>query len=121
MVACGSAHHWVRWLNGMEIEVKLLPAIYNSAYVKRDKTVVADACTLPEPARCADIAPVKIKYIEQQALPGLHRSRLIRRTTVHKYELWVACPSSARIRRQKLRKNRVGAKRECMGKMSLLQ
>ena len=26
MEACGSAHHWGRWLNGLGIEVRLLPA-----------------------------------------------------------------------------------------------
>jgi hypothetical protein len=28
MEACGSAHHWARWLNGLGIEVRLLPAQY---------------------------------------------------------------------------------------------
>lgn len=27
MEACGSAHHWTRWLNGLGIEVRLLPAL----------------------------------------------------------------------------------------------
>src|SRR5438270_723580 len=26
MEACGSAHHWARWLNGLGVEVRLLPA-----------------------------------------------------------------------------------------------
>lgn len=34
MEACASAHHWVRWMNGLGIEVKLLPATYIRAYVK---------------------------------------------------------------------------------------
>lgn len=38
MEACGSAHHWARWLNGLGIEVRLLPAAYVRAYVKRNKT-----------------------------------------------------------------------------------
>lgn len=75
MEACGSAHHWGRWLNGLGIEVKLLPAAYVRAYVKRNKTDAADACALLEAARCADIVPVKVKSIEQQALQGLHRTR----------------------------------------------
>ncbi len=37
MEACGSAHHWARWLNGLGIEVKLLPAAYVRAYVQRNK------------------------------------------------------------------------------------
>jgi transposase len=75
MEACGSAHHWGRWLNALGIEVKLLPAAYVRAYVKRNKTDAADACALLEAARCADIVPVKVKSIEQQALQGLHRTR----------------------------------------------
>jgi transposase len=75
MEACGSAHHWARQLNAMGIDVKLLPAAYIRAYVKRNKTDAADACALLEAARCADIAPVKIKSVEQQALQGLHRIR----------------------------------------------
>ena len=75
MEACGSAHHWGRWLNALGIEVRLLPALYVRAYVKRNKTDAADACALLEAARCADIVPVKVKSIEQQALQGLHRTR----------------------------------------------
>jgi transposase len=75
MEGCGSAHHWARWLNSLGIDVKILPAAYIRAYVKRNKTDAADACALLEAARCADIVPVKIKSIEQQALQGLHRTR----------------------------------------------
>ena len=82
--ACGSAHHWARWLSGLGIEVRLLPAAYIRAYVKRNKTDAADACALLEAARCADITPVKIKSIEQQALQGLHRTR----------SLWMATRTS---------------------------
>ena len=45
------------------------------AYVKRNKTDAADAAALLEAARASDIAPVKVKSIEQQALQGLHRTR----------------------------------------------
>lgn len=75
MEACGSAHHWARWLNSLGIEVRLLPAAYIRAYVKRNKTDAADACALLEAARCADIMPVRIKSVEQQAMQGLHRTR----------------------------------------------
>ncbi len=75
MEACGSAHHWARWLNGLGVEVKLLPAAYVRAYVKRNKTDAADACALLEAARCAEIVPVRVKSVEQQALQGLHRTR----------------------------------------------
>lgn len=75
MEACGSAHHWARWLNRLGIEVRLLPAAYIRAYVKRNKTDAADACALLEAARCSDIVPVRVKSLEQQALQGLHRTR----------------------------------------------
>lgn len=75
MEACGSAHHWARHFSSMGIDVKLLTAAYIRAYVKRNKTDAADACVLLEAARCADIAPVKVKSIEQQTLQGLHRTR----------------------------------------------
>jgi transposase len=75
MEACGSAHHWARWLNDLGVAVKMLPAMYIRAYVKRNKTDAADACALLEAARCADITPVQVKSVEQQALQGLHRTR----------------------------------------------
>ena len=84
MEACGSAHHWARWLNRLGIEVRLLPAAYIRAYVKRNKTDAADACALLEAARCTGITPVRVKSIEQQALQGLHRIR----------SLWMATRTS---------------------------
>ena len=75
MEACGSAHHWARWLNNLGIEVRLLPPAYVRAYVKRNKTDAADAAALLEACRASDMQPVKVKSIEQQALQGLHRTR----------------------------------------------
>lgn len=75
MEACGSAHHWARWLNALGIEVRLLPAQYVRAYVRRNKTDATDAAALLEACRCADLHPVRVKSVEQQALQGLHRIR----------------------------------------------
>ena len=75
MEACGSAHHWGRWLTTLGIEVRLLPARYVRAYVKRNKTDAADAAALLEAVRASDIVPVRIKSVEQQALQALHRTR----------------------------------------------
>lgn len=75
MVSCGPAHHGARHLSGLGIEVKLLPAKYVRAYVKRNKTDAADAAALLEALRASDIEPVRVKSIEQQALQGLHRTR----------------------------------------------
>ena len=84
MEACGSAHHWARYLQGLGIDVRLLPPKYVRAYVKRNKTDAADAAALLEAARCADIVPVRVKSIEQQALQSLHRVR----------SLWMATRTS---------------------------
>ena len=75
MEACGSAHHWARWLNALGIEVRLLPAPYVRAYVRRNKTDATDAAALLEAARASDLRPVRVKSLEQQALQGLHRIR----------------------------------------------
>lgn len=75
MEACGSAHHWGRKFNAMGIEVRLLPAAYVRAYVRRNKTDAADALALLEAARAADIQPVRVKSVEQQALQAMHRTR----------------------------------------------
>ena len=48
MEACGSAHHWARWLGSLGIEVRLLPAQYVRAYVRRNKTDATDAAALLE-------------------------------------------------------------------------
>ena len=84
MEACGSAHHWARWLAGLGIAVKLLPARYVRAYVKRNKTDAADAAALLEAARCAEIVPVRVKSLEQQGLQALHGTR----------SLWMATRTS---------------------------
>ena len=81
MEACGSAHFWAREIRALGIEVRLLPARYVRAYVKRNKTDAADAAALLEAARCADIQPVRIKSVEQQALQSLHRARSLWMTT----------------------------------------
>jgi hypothetical protein len=51
MEACGSAHYWARRITGLGHEVRLLPAHYVKAYVKRNKTDRADAAALLDAAR----------------------------------------------------------------------
>jgi transposase len=75
MEACGSAHHWGRTLQAQGHEVRLLPPQYVRAYVRRNKTDRADAAALIEAVRCADIHPVPVKSIDQQAIQHLHRLR----------------------------------------------
>jgi transposase len=74
MEACGCAHYWARQIQTLGIEVRLLPARYIRAYVKRNKTDAADAAALLEAARCSDIQPVRIKSVEQQALQSQTRT-----------------------------------------------
>ena len=57
MEACGSAHHWARWLTGLGSRYRLLPARYVRAYVKRNKTDAADARRCSRPRAASDIAP----------------------------------------------------------------
>lgn len=75
MEACGSAHYWARTLQAMGHSVRLLPAQYVRAYVRRNKTDAADAAALLEAARCPELRAVPIKTIEQQQLQQLHRVR----------------------------------------------
>src|ERR1051326_3391298 len=55
MEACATAPFWARSLRARAIEVRLLPAKYVRAYVKRNKTDAADAMALLEAARASDI------------------------------------------------------------------
>jgi transposase len=75
MEACATAHYWARTLRARGIEVRLLPAKYVRAYVRRNKTDAADAMALLQAARSSDITPVAVKSVEQQALQALHRLR----------------------------------------------
>jgi transposase len=75
MEACGSAHYWARTFQAQGHEVRLLPAQYVRAYVRRNKTDAADAAALIEASRCTEIRPVPIKSIDQQVLQQLHRVR----------------------------------------------
>lgn len=75
MEACGSAHYWARWFDGLSIPVKLLPPRHVRRYVLGNKTDAADCAALLEAARNPKIRPVRIKGVEQQALQALHRLR----------------------------------------------
>ncbi len=55
MEACGSAHHWGRWFMSLGIEVRLLPAAYVRAYVKRNKTDRADVSADVKLTHCAEV------------------------------------------------------------------
>jgi len=55
--------------------VRLLPAHYVKAYVRRNKTDQADAAALIEAARCVEIREVPVKTVEAQQIQSLHRLR----------------------------------------------
>jgi transposase len=75
MEACGSAHHFGRWLSAMGHRVTLLPAQYVRPYVRRNKTDKADCAALLEALRASDIKPVPIKTEYQQMIQLMHRTR----------------------------------------------
>ena len=73
--ACGSAHYWGRRLQAFGHRVALLPPHATRPYVFRNKTDRTDTRGLLEAYRNADIHPVPVKSIAQQALTALHRLR----------------------------------------------
>jgi len=75
MEACGTAHHWGRLCQRLQLVPVLLPVQYVRAYVRRNKSDRTDAAALLEARRCGEIAPVPVKTPEQQAWQGLHRIR----------------------------------------------
>lgn len=75
MEACSTAHYWGRTLQSWGHRVRLLPAQYVAAYVRRNKTDAADAAALIEANRCYELRAVPIKSIAQQRLMQLHRLR----------------------------------------------
>ena len=81
--ACGASHHWARALSALGHEVKLVPAQYVKAYVKRGKNDAADAEAGCEAMSRPTMRFVPVKSVEQQAalmLLGV-RERLIRTRT----------------------------------------
>lgn len=75
MEACGSAHHFGRWLSSLGHQVTLIPAQYVRPYVRRSKTDAADCLAMIEASRAIDLKPVPIKTELQQAIQLLHRAR----------------------------------------------
>jgi transposase len=83
MEACASAHHWGRELIKLGHSVRLMPAGYVKAYVKRGKTDAADAEAICEAVRRPTMRFVPVKSQEQQAALSAHRVRdlLVRQRT----------------------------------------
>jgi transposase len=83
MEACATGHHWARELTNLGHSVRLMPASYVKAYVKRSKNDAADAAAICEAVTRPSMRFVPVKTIDQQAALMLHRSRdlLIRQRT----------------------------------------
>lgn len=81
--ACGSAHYWARQIAELGHTVKLMPAKYVKAYVKRGKTDAGDAAAICEAVSRPSMTFVPVKSVEQQGLAMLHsvRSQLIGQRT----------------------------------------
>jgi len=81
--ACATAHHWARELQALGHEVRLMPAQYVKAYLKRNKNDAADAEAICEAVGRPSMRFVAIKTAEQQAALLLHhgRERLVRQRT----------------------------------------
>ena len=75
MEACGSAHYWGRELTKLGHEIKLMPASYVKAYVKRNKNDARDAEACCEAVSRPTMSFVPIKTVEQQAARAIHRAR----------------------------------------------
>jgi transposase len=83
MEACGSAHHWARELGKLGHEVKLIPAQYVKAYLKRGKTDARDAEAILEAMQRPTMRFVAVKSVEQQCDRALQAGRdvLVRQRT----------------------------------------
>ena len=65
--ACGGSHHWARVLGELGHEVRMMPAQYVKAYVKRGKNDAADAEALCEAMSRPTMRFVPAKTAEAQA------------------------------------------------------
>jgi transposase len=83
MEACATSHYWARELKALGHEVRLMPASYVKAYVKRGKNDAADAAAICEAVTRPSMRFVPMKSAKQQAVLMLHRTRdlLVRQRT----------------------------------------
>ena len=83
MEACATAHFWARELRALGHDVRLMPAQYVKAYLKRGKNDAADAAAICEAVTRPSMRFVPVKGKTQQAGLMLHRVRdlLVRQRT----------------------------------------
>ena len=84
MEACATSHYWAREIAALGHAVRLMPAAYVKAYVKRSKTDAADAAAICEAVTRPTMRFVAAKSAEQQSALMLHRTRdlLVRQRAV---------------------------------------
>jgi transposase len=82
--ACATSHHWAREIGKLGHTVRMMPAKYVKAYVKRNKNDAADAEAICEAVTRPTMRFVSVKSIEQQSVLLLHRTRelLVRQRTM---------------------------------------
>src|SRR2546429_2752669 len=82
--ACATAHYWARELAALGHELRVMPAQYVKAYIKRNKHDAADAEAICEAVGRPTMRFVPVKTREQQATALLHRGReqLVRQRTM---------------------------------------
>ena len=73
--ACAAAHYWARELGALGHEVRLMPAQYVKAYIKRNRHDAADAEAICEAVGRPTMRFVPVKTAEQQATQLRHRGR----------------------------------------------
>ena len=83
MEACATAHFWAREIRALGHEVRLMPAQYVKAYLRRGKNDAADAAAICEAVSRPSMRFVPVKGEAQQAALMLHRVRdlLVRQRT----------------------------------------
>src|SRR5437667_409642 len=82
--ACATAHYWARELAALGHELRVMPAQYVKAYIKRNKHDAADAEAICEAVVRPTMRFVPVKTADQQAAVLLHRGRerLVRQRTM---------------------------------------
>jgi transposase len=82
--ACATAHYWARELSALGHAVRLMPAAYVKAYVRRQKNDAADAEAICEAVARPTMRFVPVKSAERQGVLVLHRTRelLVRQRTM---------------------------------------
>ena len=83
MEACATAHFWARELRALGYDVRLMPAQYVKAYLRRGENDAADAAAICEAVTRPSMRFVPVKGEAQQAALLLHRVRdlLVRQRT----------------------------------------